>query len=227
MEINPLTKTPNATPLSAAASGQRTLGKEDFLKLLITQLRHQDPLSPMQNEEFVAQLAQFSSLEQMQNVNTNLEMAIQTDMLVSQALNNSLVTTLIGKEVKVQGDQLPLGELGRASAGFQLGSQSVQTTVQVLDANGRVVRSIDLGPQAAGDHRFDWDGRDDDGIRLPEGDYTFVVKAMDSDGQEQQVITYTRGVISGVRYDNGTAYLLIEGTAYPLGNVLEILQSAR
>lgn len=216
-----------SSAMSAASSvASRTLGKEDFLRLLIAQLRNQDPLSPMQNEEFVAQLAQFSSLEQMQNVNSNLEAAIQSDMLLNQVMNNSLVTTLIGKEVKIQGNQLSLGESGDALAGFQIGAPSAGTTVEITDSSGQVVRTMVLDPMSPGDHRLEWDGKDDSGKRLPPGDYAFTIKAMDGDGGELEVIPYTRGTITGVRYENGKATLLLGDTAYPLGNVLEILQAS-
>jgi flagellar basal-body rod modification protein FlgD len=213
-------------PAGGAARKSDILGKDDFLRLLITQLSNQDPLAPMQNEQFVAQLAQFSSLEQMQNINDKLEASIQTDMLLSQALNNSLVTTLIGKEVKVQGDTFSLGEQGEVVGGFQIGEASASTTVEIRDAAGQVVRTLTFGGLPAGDHVIRWDGKDANGNRLAAGDYTFVIKSLDAEGEELPVISYVRGTITGVRYDQGAAFLLMGGSAYPLGNVIEILQPA-
>jgi len=162
----------------------------------------------------------------MQNMNSKLEEAIQSDMLLSQVMNNSLVTTLIGKEVKVQSDTFTLGDDGDAVGGFQTGSAATKVTVEIRDGSGNVVRTLELGALPAGDHSIRWDGKNEKGQRVAAGDYTFSVKAVGADGAELPVIQYLRGTITGVRYDQGSAYLLMDGMAYPLGNVLEILKPA-
>ena len=101
MDITPVTNQPTQNLFGPADQG--TLGKEDFLRLLVTQLRNQDPINPVKGEDFAAQLAQFSSVEQLQNINANLENNLEMDLLLNQALNNTLATTLIGNNVKAIG----------------------------------------------------------------------------------------------------------------------------
>ena len=106
-------------------TGGATLGKEDFLKLLMTQLQYQDPLNPMDNQDFMAELAQFSSLEQLQNVNSNL----QANFLLTQSLNNSLATNLIGKRVIALGSQVYLGRDSGEEITFDLSAAAGSLTV--------------------------------------------------------------------------------------------------
>ena len=97
-------------------SSRQALGKDDFLKLLITQMRYQDPLSPMDNTQFLAQMAQFSSLEQMQNLNESFDQS----MLLSQSLNNSSAAGFIGRHVRASGDGVTLGPSGSVELGYFL-----------------------------------------------------------------------------------------------------------
>ncbi|MGA9120044.1 MAG: flagellar hook capping FlgD N-terminal domain-containing protein, partial [Bacteroidota bacterium] len=90
----------NTTSPVQTATASNQLGKDDFLKLLVTQLQNQDPLNPLQGTEFVAQLAQFSSLEQLTNINSSLEQNIQSNQLMTQSIGNSLAATLVGKDVR-------------------------------------------------------------------------------------------------------------------------------
>ena len=109
------------------------LGKDAFLRLLVTQLNYQDPLSPMQNEAFVAQLAEFSALEQMQNINRNLEDSIQANFLLNKAMNNSLVTTLIGKDVVASTNRFTYDPEGNIELGFQLSQPGKDVKVKIYD----------------------------------------------------------------------------------------------
>ena len=106
--VSSITNTTVENSSNVTKSLQNELGKEEFLKLLVTQLRYQDPLSPMDNEAFIAQLAQFSSLEQMQNMNENLKTNMDTDLFMAQSISNSMVTALIDKEVKIQTNNFEL-----------------------------------------------------------------------------------------------------------------------
>ncbi len=217
-----------AASASAATAGdriQRDLGKDAFLRLLVTQLNYQDPLSPMQNEAFVAQLAQFSSLEQMQQINRNLEDSINADFLLNKSMNNSLVTTLIGKDVVAAADEVTLSDDQLPQFGFELPSPSGDVRVEIYDSNGKLVRTLDLGSRAAGRHFIQWDGKDQHGQPLEAGKYSFKVTARGGEeGEDLSVTTFIRGTISGVRYDDGVARLLIGKLELGLGDVLQIMQ---
>jgi len=203
----------------AAGASARIMGKEDFLALLVAQLRHQDPLSPMDNSEFVAQLAQFSSLEQMQNLNT----AVADQGLLMQALNNSVVASLAGRTVAVSGDRLPLPETGEAALGFDLAAPAREATVRIYDASGALVDSFTLTDLSAGPQRLAWDGVGSDGERLPAGTYRSEVSAADAEGAAVSAVPYVIGRVDSVSFENGVAYLSLSGMRVPLAALREVL----
>ncbi len=213
--IAPLSSTGDQT---SYFTGGATLGKEDFLKLLIIQLQYQDPLSPMENTDFMAQLAQFSSLEQLQNVNSNL----QANFLLTQSLNNSLATNLIGKRVIAQGNQVYLAGDEGEEITFALAADA-GVTVEVYDAAGNLVKTLKGGALSSGRNQIHWDGKDSDGNQLPPGNYTYKLTATDSDGNSVDVTTYSTGLIGGVRFQDGNAVLIMGDQEINLSDIVEIL----
>ena len=213
MEISSLT---NAAS-SAAAPRATGVTRDAFLQLLITQLRYQDPLSPMENEAFLAQLAQFSSLEQMQQLNANFA----TSMALAQSEANSSATGLIGRYVRASGDTVGLGAEGQVSLGYFLGADaSVELTV--YDAQGVAVRHVTLPEGQSGSNEWRWDGRNDAGERLAAGTYTFTVTGVDANGGSVNAATTVLGRVDGITFQSGTAELLVEGREIPLSSVLEV-----
>ncbi len=194
------------------------LGRQAFLELLISQLENQDPLAPLQDHEFVAQLATFSSLEQLEGINNGM----QTSLLMNQSVNNSLATNLIGKEILASGESVALGEDGQVS--FQL-DLSAEADVQILirDSEGNLVRRLDRGSLDAGTSTVDWDGMTDSGARADAGEYTVDVVATDEQGLPVIADTKVRARVDGVRFIDGTAYLLVEGAEIPVSDVVEVL----
>lgn len=207
---------------AALPASENILGKDDFLRLLVTQLRHQDPLNPMKSEEFAAQLAQFSSVEQLHNINSNLNNSIETDMLLNQSINNIMATTLIGKSAQAVGNSVALTDDGPVQMHYKLASEAENVTLTIHDSQGRVVKTVELHAQADGTHSFQWNGKDDDGNRLAAGDYTFSVDATDINGNSVPADTLIVGVITGVRYENGTAILSIDGREVRMGDIFSV-----
>jgi len=193
------------------------LGKDDFLKLLITQLRNQDPLQPLNNEEFISQMAQFSSLEQLQGINDG----VSSSLMLNQSLNNALSTTLIGKEVLVQGNVISVSDGHAQEAGFYVDGEGM-AEVTIRDSSGKVVRTLTINVSDSHYVKVEWDCKDDDGEKVDDGDYTFEVSFTDKSGKKTQVSPYVRGVISAVRFVNGNAYVEIDGKDYSLSQLIEI-----
>lgn len=203
-------------PQSAAKKANGTvMGKDDFLKLLVTQLQYQDPENPVDNKEFSAQLAQFSSLEQMANISEELS---QLKDLLQQQGQYSLLQA-VGKTARAPGDSLVADAAGGGQRGlFVLAGPSAATTVTITDANGTVLRTIDMGAQSAGEHAFTWDGTLPGGAAAPSGPYRFTVTAADASSKPVAATTYIEGVVSGVSLaDVPTVY--IAGFPVPLSTI--------
>nr|WP_314584050.1 flagellar hook assembly protein FlgD [uncultured Pseudomonas sp.] len=175
------------------ATGASTLGKDSFLQLLVTQMQNQNPLDPQDNSEFVAQLAQFSSLETMQNLSTSVD-AIGGMYQSSQALQAS---SLVGRSVIVDSGSTSVDTAKGMTGQVVLPSTSTTTSVNVYDSTGTIVRTIDLGEQKAGNASFTWDGKDDAGQTLATGNYSF--KATGSlDGTNTGLTTYLPATVTSV-----------------------------
>jgi flagellar basal-body rod modification protein FlgD len=197
-----------------------TLGKDDFLNLLITQLQNQDPLSPMDSTEFSAQLAQFSSLEQLSNVNDNLE----TMQLFQASLNNSQAVAFIGKSIKASGDSFLMAEGVPDEIHFELAGDAEDVYINIYDADGNFVATQQEGSLKAGAQRASWDGTDHEGNKLQDGVYHFEIMAVDVNNEMVDATTFTTGKVSGVTYKNGSSYLLSGEQMIPLGNVIEVTE---
>jgi flagellar basal-body rod modification protein FlgD len=200
----------------------RSLGKEAFLKLLITQLSHQDPLNPMDNEAMVAQLAQFSALEQMQNLNT----LAQTQASLMESLGQAMTTQMIGRQVTAQSGELVYGGEGEVPLGVRLQGPAQEVVVSIVDGSGQIRATLRFTELPAGTTLGTWDGKDEEGQPLPAGTYQLQATAFDADGQPVGAVPVVRGTISGVAFENGGVWLLVGDQRIPLGSVLEISMEA-
>jgi len=220
--ISSISNTTVENSSNVTKSLQNELGKEEFLKLLVTQLRYQDPLSPMDNEAFIAQLAQFSSLEQMQNMNENLKTNIDTDLFMAQSISNSMVTALIDKEVKIQTNNFELSEGENVSFGYRLDQTSANTKINIYDSNGSLVYFEELGPENMGDHQFEWDGRNIQNNIVAPGAYRIEVLSVDDSEQEKSALTFISGAVEAVKYGSNGSSILVNNQLFNIGDVLEV-----
>lgn len=154
------------------------LGQDEFLELMVTQLRNQDPFKPMENGDFIAQMAQFSSvsgLQSLQNSFSQLAASLQSN----QALQAS---TMVGRSVLVPSNTAVLNSNSPVTGVLDLPTNSNSVALSIVDSSGQVVRQIRLGPQAAGEVPFTWDGMNDSGTVMPPGKYGLLAKAQGPDG---------------------------------------------
>jgi flagellar basal-body rod modification protein FlgD len=203
---------------------ERQLGKDAFLLLLLTQLQNQDPFNPMEDTEMTAQLAQYSQLEQLTNLNTNV-----TSMAsYIQAQNQFQTLSLIGKEVKAESNLLSVtGGVVDVFGGMEV-SENCKIEVYIINDQGQQVRMYDWGLTQAGTYDLNWDGRDNNGAKVPDGVYKFQVTAKDAGGNtlESGILPYIYGKVSSVSFDEvGQPIIHLGNAQLSLSQVIEILQA--
>jgi flagellar basal-body rod modification protein FlgD len=200
-------------------SKKSVMGKDDFLQLLVTQLQNQDPLNPADATEFTAQLATFSSLEQLQNINATLG-----DVSTSQTiLTNSQAVDYIGKQIQAIGDRVYMRDGQADPIEFDVGGEAAGVYVKIYNQYGEYVQDLELGAMSAGQHSVQWDGLDQNGRTAPDGTYQYEVAGIDANGNSIAVTSFTTGTVSGVFYKNGIAYLVTADQEVPLGSVVQVL----
>jgi len=201
------------------------MGKEDFLKLMLAQLQNQDPLSPMEGTEFASQLAQFTSLEQLMNLNDSMDTSINANYFLSQSINNTLAATLIGKEVKLSGSTFQHNGQENTTLGYDLSAPAGNVTVKIYNESGQLVKTIENAPKNSGDNKLIWDFSDNEGNSVPQGKYTFKVEPKDADNNLMSYSTYVLGKIDGVKFTENGTMLVVNGAQYNLSDIMEIYNS--
>lgn len=198
------------------------LGKDDFLTLLVAQLSHQDPLNPVDDKEFTGQLAQFSSLEQLTNINTGIQSLVdaksQDDMFTA--------VSFIGKSIKAEGYNVSKSGDSVSTIYYGLGEAVSNIQVNIYDADGSIVRSETLGSRGTGSYEYHWDGKDSSGVAVPDGTYSVGMLGEDADGKPVMITTEMAGEVGGVVSSNGQQYLrLTDGRYVSFANITEIVPS--
>ena len=196
--------------------GNSELGQDAFLQLLVTQLQQQDPLDPQDNEAFVAQLAQFSSLEQLTNANS----ALESLYLAMSSMNNASMTQLLGKEVRAYGDAFHYGGTGEVELHYEV-PEDCTATLTITDESGKVVHTAELGSLPYGDGSYTWDGSAISGT-AEEGTYTFSISAQDKNGDPVEVATLIEGEIDGMSFETGSPEPSIDGVPLALGDIVHV-----
>ena len=198
-----------ATAGTQAAVDEKKIEEDlhDFLNLLTTQLQNQDPLEPMDANQFTQQLVQFASVEQQIYQNAHLE------DLLDLATNNQFgaMVSFLDKDIEYEGNTLPLRN-GQATASYTLSEPVDSVVIEVIDAAGDTVLTRP-GAETAGQHTFAWDGRDGSGNILPDGNYTLSVKALDAKGSSVEVPTTITASVDSVSNVDGRFMLTIGDTA--------------
>lgn len=192
-----------------------------FMTLLVTQLKNQDPLNPMDNSQMTSQLAQINTVSGIQDLNTTLK-SINGQINAGQSLQ---AAALIGKGVLVPGDRVLVGSDGTTTPfGLELGAAADDVQISITDGSGKVVRSFDLGALQAGTQSFTWDGKLSDGSQAPQGAYTVSIKAV-SGGQAVDVTGLNYALVTGISTGQNGPLLDLGGITNQvgLGDVRQIL----
>ena len=225
MDIAPTTPFDPAAASSVGTSGSGLteattdqMGRDEFLKLLMAQLEHQDPMSPMENHEFVAQLATFSGLEQQILSNQRL----QELQLAQMSASNAQLAGFIGKEITASGEQIALDGDGASPIGIQLDAPADTVKITVKDSNGEVVYSGERTSLSAGQHQITWPGTDESGNPLPAGTYDVEVSATGAGGTPVGASAIVAGVVTGVTFENGYPELLVGDLRVQPAQILSI-----
>ncbi len=192
-------------PITGTVGGMNLSDMNAFLMLFTTQLQHQDPTNPMAAYEMAAQLAQFSTVEKLTQVHAQLK--AQQNYLIS--INNAMGVQLLGKTVVAQDNRLQMKNGAVSRAGLELESPATVKIV-ITDSAGRTVRTLSLGSLQPGRHQFAWDGKDDQGKNLPDGEYTFSVEALTPSGESVAATPLVMGDVCGFLMEQGVNYVVLD-----------------
>lgn len=212
-----------AAVASAAAPTQvagQQLGKDDFLRLLVTQLRNQDPLNPLDQNQFLSQTAQFTALEQLQNINKALGNLTAT----SASSGMTQAAGLLGKTITFSGQDFVLNGSGPVSLPFTLLGSAGQVQVQVLDQQGSVLRTLNAVPRQPGDYAASWNGQDSAGIQVSPGLYHYRVSVLSGSGASNALAVVNQGQMTGFQMRGGTLLYQVGGTVVRPEDVTDVQQ---
>ncbi|MDB5048727.1 MAG: flgD [Fibrobacteres bacterium] len=211
------------------AAGSKQMGKQDFLQLLVTQMRFQDPLAPTDNQQFVAQLAQFSALEGTQNISTSisdlskkLESMVDGQATSASTISNSSATGLIGKTVRVSASDVIYDPASTTPIKINVHSEAGDGSVlTILDKDQNIVNALPL--QAAGESTVEWNGQKLDGSKAPAGAYT--LKVTSPDGSKDTGYTFFENKVTGISFAKTGTKLEINGQSVGFEQVLHVGES--
>ena len=210
MDINQITG--QGLQLTSAIAGKNAMGKEDFLKLLVAQLQNQDPLKPSDPTEFTAQLAQFSSLEQLFAVNTSLEKLA--------AAQNMSSLSLIGKEVVAEDASFTLGS-EPVKIGYRLDTPADEVNLYIRDPFGRTVAVLEGSQLGQGDHFLTWNGADSLGQVAPKGEYSILVGAVRKD-ETTTASSLIKGMVTGVDLDGANSRIVTSAGSFGMAQLKSV-----
>lgn len=203
MDVQGIGSTPSSGQVQKKDNA--TLDKNSFMKLFVAQMQNQDPLKPMDGQDLAAQLAQFSSLEQLYSLNNGID-----KLAAYQASQNNLqALSLMGKVVEADGNSVTLQGGKPTQALYQLDGNAASRIINIKNQNGDYVRTLKLGNADSGRYALDWDGLGQGRQPLSDGQYTFEVLATDGQGAQVPASTLISGSVAAVHFDKGVANLIL------------------
>ncbi len=191
--------------------GKDTMDQQDFMNLLVEQLKNQDPLNPTDNADFMAQTTAFSQLNEMQTLNTSMNTMLEMmQKQYSTSSNLFNATSFIGKEIEFSTNTVTLGADAVTNLSFYLAStpDPYKSQINIYNEAGELAAIVkpEIGQMVKGSNVIAWDGTGVGGTTVPEGTYFFEVQAYDTDGAKLDVETFTSAVVQGIKESNGVVY---------------------
>ncbi len=215
--IVPYSSSTSTSSAASNATGQLAGNFQTFLQLLTTQLQYQDPMSPMDTNQFTQQLVEFAGVQQSIDTNQNLESLVN----LQTASSNANAAGYIGREVTAGGEMATLPSGGSAEWHYTLPADAKSTTLTVLDSQGNVVFT-GKGETAKGAHSASWNGLTSDGDAAPAGDYKLAITATDTGGNPMTVQPVVQGVVTSVDIENGQPTLNVGGMSISLSSIVSV-----
>ncbi|MBI1809877.1 MAG: hypothetical protein HYR75_08290 [Gemmatimonadetes bacterium] len=221
--IGSSTTTPTSSttdPLAGLAGAGGAMGKDQFIQLLVAQLTHQDPMNPADSSQMASQLAQFSSVEQLMNINSQLTAQASSGAAMTSAVNNNSALNLIGKTVMVQDPQIAVGGTNATmNVSADIPSSGGTLTLTVKDQNGNTVRTQNIGAVTGGRQTYSLAGIT---TGLPAGNYTASFALTDGNGTVTNPATITSLRVDGVSYGTNGASITSGGRTISIGSVMQV-----
>jgi len=200
---------------TSTATTTKVIGKDDFMKLLLAQLKNQNPLNPMDGTDFAAQLAQFSSLEQLSNLNTELK----TQGLNQMTLGYAQSANMIGKVIAAQNGNTITADGSTVDINYRLAKDAQKVTINIYDQDGKLVQTLEDTAKKEGMNITTWNCS-----AIAKGNYTFQIAASDINGGVVTADTMTSGVVTAVHFKNNTISLTVNGQELALSDVVSVIQ---
>ena len=215
--LSSLSTDTSATDTTSITSG---LDQDAFLSLLLTEIEYQNPLDPMDNTEFVSQLAEFSSLEQLTVIAEGMDSVVEAvnDMGATSALS------YLGLSVEAEGDSVALEDGQASTVTFVLEDDAEAVYANILDEDGNFVDTELLGALEAGEYEYVWNGQDSNGATMADGNYTFLLYAEDAEGSMIDSTISVAGTVVGLEETNyGTVLTLNDGRTVSMTDVTKVV----
>jgi flagellar basal-body rod modification protein FlgD len=200
-----------------ATGGSEAMDKQAFMKLLVAQLKNQDPLDPMDGRDFITQLSQLTGVEKL----SSLSDQISSLQVATAGMANTQTSGLVGKHIEAKGDAFLLNDIGAGQSAFNI-QEPANVKVKIVNEAGTVVKELDMGDITAGSHEITWDGKLESGDRAPAGRYHVQIEAKNASGAKVSADTDVTGIVDSISYENGYPELVIGNRRVALGNVTTI-----
>ncbi len=222
MFVNPLLNvaTSAAPSLNKSTSPNKLVSENTFMNLMVKELQNQNPLEPMSNTNFISELAQFSSMNQLKSMNSTLKSLVSSQNQV--ALGSTV--NLIGKTVQAKGDSFGFTSGTGMPLKYSLPRNANSVSLDIYNGSGNLVYNTKLGPQNLGPQSFNWNGLENSGSSAPSGNYSFSVNATNAAGNPLTATAYSKSTVTGLTTSSSGAVelKLSNGSIVPLSSVTSV-----